>query len=85
VDHWAFSMMQDLEKPHSLQETPLPSITRRKHHALSPETYITLGRLLVLLLRGRLTGTGTHRSYILSAGAGGTFRCLGGDGGFLHP
>src|SRR4029453_4239297 len=41
--------------------------------------------LLVLLLRGGLTGTGIRRSCILAAGAGGTFRCLGGDRGFLHP
>ncbi len=41
--------------------------------------------LLVLLLRGRLTPTGIQRSHPLAARAGGTFRCLGGGGGFPHP
>src|SRR5215217_5433258 len=84
MDHWALLMMKDPELQ-LLQETPLPSITRRKHHARSPETYM-LGRLLlVLLLRGGLTASGIHRSRALSAGVRGTFRCLGGGGGILHP
>jgi hypothetical protein len=39
MDHWALLMMK-VPEPHSLQATPLPSITRRRHHARSPETYM---------------------------------------------
>jgi hypothetical protein len=39
MDHWALLMMKDPEL-HSLQATPLPSISRRRHHARSPETYM---------------------------------------------
>ena len=39
MDHWALLMMKDPE-PHSLQETPLPIISWRRHHALSPEMYM---------------------------------------------
>ena len=39
MDHWALLMMKDPE-PQLLQETPLPSITRRRHPARSPETYM---------------------------------------------
>jgi hypothetical protein len=39
MDHWALLMMKDPE-PQSLQETPLPIISRRRHHARSPETYM---------------------------------------------
>src|SRR5215211_2579298 len=39
IDHWALSMIMDPQQAHSLQQTPLPSITRRRHHARSPETY----------------------------------------------
>jgi hypothetical protein len=39
MDHWALLMMKDLE-PQSLQATPLPIISRRRHHARSPETYM---------------------------------------------
>ena len=38
MDHWALLMMKDPE-PQLLQATPLPSISRRRHHARSPETY----------------------------------------------
>jgi hypothetical protein len=40
MDHWALLMMKDPEKQQSLQETPLPIISRRGHHARSPETYM---------------------------------------------
>jgi hypothetical protein len=40
MDHWALSMIMDPEQTHSLQQTPLPSITRRAHHARFPETYM---------------------------------------------
>ena len=40
MDHWALLMIKDPEEPHSLQQTPLPCITRRRHHARSPETYM---------------------------------------------
>ena len=39
MDHWALLMMKDPE-PHSWQATPLPNISRRRHHARSPETYM---------------------------------------------
>jgi hypothetical protein len=39
MDHWALLMMKDPE-PQSLQAAPLPSISRRRHHARSPETYM---------------------------------------------
>jgi hypothetical protein len=39
MDHWALFMMKNPEL-HSLQATPLPSISRRRHHARSPETYM---------------------------------------------
>src|SRR5215218_101718 len=32
-------MIMDPQQAHSLQQTPLPSITRRRYHARSPETY----------------------------------------------
>src|SRR5215208_6133209 len=35
----ALSMIMDPQQAHSLQQTPLPSITRRRYHARSPETY----------------------------------------------
>src|SRR5688572_27098762 len=42
--------------------------------------------LLVLLSRSRLTaGTAIHGSRTSAAGARGTFRWLGGGGGFPHP
>src|SRR5215217_9251484 len=40
MDHWALSMIKDPEQAHSLQQTPLPSITRRRHHVRSPEMYM---------------------------------------------
>jgi hypothetical protein len=39
MDHWALLIIKDSE-PHSLQANPLSSITRRRHHARSPETYM---------------------------------------------
>jgi hypothetical protein len=38
--HWALSMIKDPEQAHSLQQTSLPSITRRRHQACSPEMYM---------------------------------------------
>src|SRR5215217_652158 len=32
-------MIMDPQQAHSLQQTPLPSITRRRYHTCSPETY----------------------------------------------
>jgi hypothetical protein len=40
VDHRALLMMKDPTEPQLLQATPLPSISRRRHPTLSPETYM---------------------------------------------
>jgi hypothetical protein len=39
MDDWALLMMKDPE-PQLSQATPLPTISRPKHHARSPETYM---------------------------------------------
>ena len=52
VDHRAPLTMKDPTEPQPSQATPLPSISRRRHPALSPETRTPSETLPVLLLGG---------------------------------
>ena len=60
MDHWALLMMKHPELQ-ILEETPLPSISWRRHHARSPETSMPAGYHAVYLSAFRYLLLAFHR------------------------